>query len=54
MGKANVYSILPAKKLRQSIDVLDLTGIAHVPAVWTLGEFVPLVGQSDVRAIPFE
>ena len=36
MGNANVYSILSAKKIRQSIDVLDLTGIAHVPPMRAL------------------
>ena len=29
------------KKFRQSIDVLDLTGIAHVPTVRTLRQFMP-------------
>jgi hypothetical protein len=30
VGGENVYSIVLAKKVRQSINVLDLTGIAHV------------------------
>ena len=51
MGNANVYSILSAKKLRQSIDVFDLTGTAHVPPMRTLRQFVTQVRHGDVRTI---
>jgi hypothetical protein len=54
MGNANVYSNLSAKKLRQSIDVLDLAGIAHVPPVRTLRQFVTQVRHGNVRAIAFK
>ena len=37
-----------------SIDVLDLTGIAHVPPVRTLRQFVTQVRHGDVRVVPFE
>ena len=36
-------------KIDQSIDVLDLTGIAHVPPVRTLRQFVTQVRHGDVR-----
>jgi hypothetical protein len=36
VGSENVYSIVLAKKVRQSINVLDLTGIAHVPPMRAL------------------
>src|SRR6516165_8216259 len=48
MGNANVYNILSAKKLRQSIDVLDLTGIAHVPTMRALRQFVTQVRHRNV------
>src|SRR6516225_7653647 len=48
MGNANVYSILSAEKLRQSIDVFDLTGIAHIPPMRTLRQFVTQVRHGDV------
>jgi hypothetical protein len=51
MGNANVYSILSAKKLPQSIDVFDLTGIAHVPTMPTLRQFVTQVRHCNVRTI---
>jgi hypothetical protein len=51
MGNANVYSILSAKKLRQSIDVLDLARIAHVPTMRTLRQFVTQVRHGDVRTL---
>ena len=35
----------------RSINVPDLTGVAHVAAVRTLGEFVPQIGESDVSTI---
>jgi hypothetical protein len=46
-----VYSILSAKKIRQSIDVLDLTGIAHVPPMWALCQFVTQVRHRNVGTI---
>ena len=46
-----MYSILPAKKLRQSINVLNLTGIAHVPTVRALRKFMPQVRHRNVRTI---
>jgi hypothetical protein len=38
-------------KIRQSIDVLDLTGIAHVSPVRTLRQLVTQVRHGDVRAV---
>jgi hypothetical protein len=37
--------------MRQSIDVLDLTRIAHVPPVRTLRQFVTQARHRNVRAI---
>ena len=51
MGNANVYSILSAKKIRQSIHVLDLKRIAHVPPMRALRELVAQVRQSNVRPV---
>jgi hypothetical protein len=51
VGSENVYSILPAKKLRQSIGVLDLTGIAHVPPMRALRQFVTQIRHRNVRTI---
>jgi hypothetical protein len=51
MGNANVYSILSAKKIRQSIDVFDLTGIAHVPPMRALGQFATQVRHRNVWTI---
>ena len=44
-------AIRGSPKMRKSIDILDLTGIAHVPPVRTLRQFVTRVRHGDVRTI---
>jgi hypothetical protein len=38
-------------KIRQSMNVLDLTGITHIPTVRTLRQFVTHVRHRNVRTI---
>ena len=41
-------------KIRQSINVPDLTGIAHVPPMRALGPLMPQVRHRNVGAIAFK
>src|SRR5215831_20037798 len=48
---AGPASKAPSKEICQSINVLNLTGIAHVSPVRTLRQFMTQVRHGDVRAV---
>jgi hypothetical protein len=50
-GKRKRVQHSVGQKVRQSIDVIDLTGIAHVPPMRALGQLMAQVRHRNVRTI---